>query len=200
MQTIRHFTGLPPSLERPLDGDLSDSWSTSVHPHTTHCCAVHKLAASSMASSHFTRRYWGNHSCFLFLRLLICLNSAGSLARFEADSWKLTSREVTLSKPQEWTRDARRSNAKASWMSKNDKEIQSSIDTSTNRETIAKLKKQNLPFGFSNFPAFKRTYWEHKLSVPFEFEILTFRDFCISRQLSHFAAFFIDTWPEWSTV
>ena len=79
MQTIRHFTGLPPSLERPLDGDLSDSWSTSVHPHTTHCCAVHKLAASSMASSHFTRRYWGNHSCFLFLRLLICLNSAGSL-------------------------------------------------------------------------------------------------------------------------
>lgn len=28
----------------------------------------------------FTRRYWGNHVCFLFLRLVICLNSAGTLA------------------------------------------------------------------------------------------------------------------------
>ena len=29
-------------------------------------------------SSHFARRYWGNPSWFLFLRLLICLSSAGS--------------------------------------------------------------------------------------------------------------------------
>ena len=27
----------------------------------------------------FIRHYWGNHSYFLFLRLIICLNSAGSL-------------------------------------------------------------------------------------------------------------------------
>ena len=33
----------------------------------------------SLSWSRFTRRYWGNHSYFLFLRLLICLNSAGSL-------------------------------------------------------------------------------------------------------------------------
>ena len=33
-----------------------------------------------LSSFLFTRRYWGNHCCFLFLRLLICLNSAGSHA------------------------------------------------------------------------------------------------------------------------
>jgi len=31
----------------------------------------------------FTRRYSGNHCCFLFLRLLRCFNSAGVLARFD---------------------------------------------------------------------------------------------------------------------
>jgi hypothetical protein len=30
--------------------------------------------------SHFVRHYYGNPSWFLFLRLIICLNSAGSLA------------------------------------------------------------------------------------------------------------------------
>jgi hypothetical protein len=29
--------------------------------------------------SHFARRYYGNHSCFLFLRLMICLSSARGL-------------------------------------------------------------------------------------------------------------------------
>lgn len=32
----------------------------------------------------FTRRYWGNHCYFLFLRLLICLSSAGILAHFRS--------------------------------------------------------------------------------------------------------------------
>ena len=68
-----------------IQDDLSDNYNTNAHPHTTHCCAAHKQAASSMVFSNFTRRYYWNHSCFLFLRLLICLNSAGSLARFEAD-------------------------------------------------------------------------------------------------------------------
>lgn len=31
---------------------------------------------------HFARRYYGNPSWFLFLRLIICLNSAGNLAWF----------------------------------------------------------------------------------------------------------------------
>ena len=30
-----------------------------------------------LGSCLFTRRYWGNHCCFLFLRLLICLSPAG---------------------------------------------------------------------------------------------------------------------------
>ncbi|EPZ62104.1 hypothetical protein H477_5704, partial [[Clostridium] sordellii ATCC 9714] len=42
----------------------------------------HKSARrdSAMGFSLFARRYWGNHGCFLFLRLLICLNPAGSPA------------------------------------------------------------------------------------------------------------------------
>ncbi len=32
----------------------------------------------SLSFSRFTRRYWGNPSQFLFLRLVICLNSAGN--------------------------------------------------------------------------------------------------------------------------
>ena len=32
-----------------------------------------------LSCSRFTRRYWGNHCYFLFLRLIICLNSAGLL-------------------------------------------------------------------------------------------------------------------------
>jgi len=33
---------------------------------------------SSLSWSRFNRLYWGNHCCFLFLRLMICLNSARS--------------------------------------------------------------------------------------------------------------------------
>lgn len=36
-----------------------------------------------MSCSRFARRYWGNPCWFLFLRLLICLSSAGNLARSE---------------------------------------------------------------------------------------------------------------------
>ena len=37
-----------------------------------------------MGLSYFTRRYFRNHCYFLFLRLVICLNSAGSLARLRS--------------------------------------------------------------------------------------------------------------------
>ncbi len=35
---------------------------------------------SNLSCCRFTRRYWGNPCWFLFLRLLICLSSAGSPA------------------------------------------------------------------------------------------------------------------------
>jgi len=35
---------------------------------------------SVLSFSLFTRSYWGNRGCFLFLRLLICLSSAGNPA------------------------------------------------------------------------------------------------------------------------
>ena len=34
---------------------------------------------SGLGSFHFARRYFGNHGCFLFLRLLRCFSSPGSL-------------------------------------------------------------------------------------------------------------------------
>jgi hypothetical protein len=34
---------------------------------------------SGLGSFPFARRYWGNHGCFLFLRLLRCFSSSGSL-------------------------------------------------------------------------------------------------------------------------
>jgi len=39
---------------------------------------VPSTADSSIGCSLFTRRYLGNHCCFLFLRLMICLSSARS--------------------------------------------------------------------------------------------------------------------------
>jgi hypothetical protein len=38
-----------------------------------------------MSCSRFSRPYWGNHSYFLFLRLIICLNSAGNLTNLRFD-------------------------------------------------------------------------------------------------------------------
>ena len=47
---------------------------------------------SGLASSHFARRYSGNHSCFLFLRLLRCFSSPGSppcVMDSRMDTWAL---------------------------------------------------------------------------------------------------------------
>ena len=53
-------------------------WKRS-NPYATFRVAGKRTSGSALGCSRFIRHYWGNHSCFLFLRLLICLNSAGSL-------------------------------------------------------------------------------------------------------------------------
>ena len=65
-------TGLSPSpagLSRtvPLQSEVINAVRT---PECTH---------SGLGSFHFARRYFGNHVCFLFLRLLRCFSSPGSL-------------------------------------------------------------------------------------------------------------------------
>ena len=58
----------------------------SVTPECTH---------SGLGSSHFARRYFGNRCFFLFLRLLRCFSSAGSLPYvmyWRMDDWGLLSR------------------------------------------------------------------------------------------------------------
>ena len=52
-------------------------------PHATVPAGLAAAADSALGSSRFTRRYWGNPGWFLFLRLVICLNSAGNLVRSE---------------------------------------------------------------------------------------------------------------------
>ena len=46
--------------------------------------------ASGMGSSLFTRRYYRNRSCFLFLGLLICLSSARTLALHRSEKKELS--------------------------------------------------------------------------------------------------------------
>ena len=65
-------TGLSPSLAGlPRTVLLSLKVINAVRtPECTH---------SGLGSFHFARRYFGNHGCFLFLRLLRCFSSPGSL-------------------------------------------------------------------------------------------------------------------------
>jgi hypothetical protein len=59
-----------------LSGRLSQNRSGSVQSILQSLPRVH---APGLGSSHFARRYFGNRCCFLFLRLLRCFSSPGSL-------------------------------------------------------------------------------------------------------------------------
>ena len=53
------------------------------------------IATPGLASFHFARRYFENRCFFLFLRLLRCFSSAGSLPyvmNWRMDDWRLSSR------------------------------------------------------------------------------------------------------------
>ena len=52
-----------------------------------------KDKSKGLGYSHFARRYYGNHFCFLFLRLLRCLTSAGIAFSTYVFSWEW--REIT---------------------------------------------------------------------------------------------------------
>jgi hypothetical protein len=57
---------------------ISPGFWTQTSPHHNSVQQVHRF--SSWATSRFSRPYSGNPSWFLFLHLIICLNSVGSLA------------------------------------------------------------------------------------------------------------------------
>ena len=81
-------TGLSPSLAGlsrtvPLQSEVINAVRT---PECTH---------SGLGSFHFARRYFGNRCFFLFLRLLRCFSSPGSLPYvmdWRMDDWSLSSR------------------------------------------------------------------------------------------------------------
>ena len=66
---VRGFHPLRPAFPGPFH------WTCWSHPQSEPQRASH----SGLGSSRFARRYFGNHFCFLFLRLLRCFSSPGSL-------------------------------------------------------------------------------------------------------------------------
>jgi hypothetical protein len=79
-------TGLSPSSVRlsrrlgfrlPATGESADPPGLALQPPRGNGCRL--LRPVGLGSSPFARRYWGNHSCFLFLRVLRCFSSPGSL-------------------------------------------------------------------------------------------------------------------------
>src|SRR3954452_5230054 len=59
----------------PFQGNLDGGRSRSILCKLQ--CGPRRSQLSNLSSCRFTRRYWGNPCWFLFLRLLICLSSAG---------------------------------------------------------------------------------------------------------------------------
>ena len=81
-------TGLSPSLA---------GLSRPFHYHTTHLTRsiTPERTRSGLGSFHFARRYFGNRCFFLFLRLLRCFSSPGSLCMamyLPCSDWSSSSR------------------------------------------------------------------------------------------------------------
>lgn len=70
------------SFKRTLERIILDVWSFILQFNTQ--CEPDMISRQDYF--HFTRRYYGNHGCFLFLHLIICLNSVGILISFERDN------------------------------------------------------------------------------------------------------------------
>ena len=65
-------TGLSPSL-------AGLSRTVLLQSEVINAVRTPECTHSGLGSFHFARRYFGNHVCFLFLRLLRCFSSPGSL-------------------------------------------------------------------------------------------------------------------------
>jgi hypothetical protein len=65
--TIHWVSDLPRDLQFP-----------PVRPHNSKCTTLAGLHAFGLGCSQFARRYFGNHGCFLFLRVLRCFSSPRS--------------------------------------------------------------------------------------------------------------------------
>ena len=166
-----------------------------------------KAQIYKLSSSRFIRHYWGNHIHFLFLHLLICLNSVGSLVSLHAKCnnsrrnlyvlWKNTTK---LNLPLGHRLNVKR---KLSWL-----HVIYAFHTSM--EQVATLTCNNAPilecgeplsqiWGHLNVVALKKTYyqgepWQCSMRSAFYW----FAEFCHSQRLSHFAASFIVTRAEGS--
>jgi hypothetical protein len=65
--TIHWIFDLPKDLQLP-----------PIRPRNPGCTTLAGLHAFGLGSSHFARRYYGNHGCFLLLRVLRCFSSPRS--------------------------------------------------------------------------------------------------------------------------
>ena len=83
MSRVTQDTGLRSLLERtglsPSAAELSSSLPLRILPIVPVLQPRARLDAPGLGCYRFARHYSGNHFCFLFLRLLRCFSSAGSL-------------------------------------------------------------------------------------------------------------------------
>ena len=81
----RSHTGFSPSMT-----PRSKRLRPASHPETSSTnYNSGRSQISNLSCCRFTRRYWGNPCWFLFLRLLICLSSAGIPTWSEVNHWKM---------------------------------------------------------------------------------------------------------------
>ena len=84
-RNIRPGTGFSPSMLSCSKEPRPAPSNKFVSPNYNSGTKRHRI--SNLSFCHFTRSYWGNPGWFLFLRLLICLSSAGIPTWSEVNLW-----------------------------------------------------------------------------------------------------------------
>ena len=190
--------------------------------HLSHASRRWDLALSS---SPFVRHYSGNPFWFLFLRLFICLNSAGNLVWSEVDkiSYVVTrTTRLCFSTDQQYlciyitlTCNSRAESAAATGSVAADSRFYAVQDRQAKCWLINHAKHLMLDESIATSaclsmcepwyvsilfrPSDRRTFGKDP-KVQCAFENLVFGVSCNSHRLSELALFFIDLWAEWSTV
>ena len=144
---------------------------------------------SNLSCCRFTRRYWGNPCWFLFLRLLICLSSAGAPTWSEVNlrcGWSLAGRHAARAPERE------KSTALGAWprpplvLGRAPGDGGRTQRRAPGSSRVVTTLGQAYPLSARGCNVRSKIRW--------------FTEFCDSHYLSHFAAFFIDARTKRSVV
>ena len=203
-----------------LKSDIS-----AIQPSTDYNSLLYyKKEISNLSFCRFTRRYWGNPCWFLFLRLLICLSSAGNPTWFEVDILRIKSLFLSHSPNFHGISEekikiyffkfgysltdfiARSFIEKFNAFNYNQSRLLQFFweVSSINKEILQDINKILFVRKEINWYLFKRRSNKHTFRntkrCNVRSKIRWFTKFCNSHYLSHFAAFFIDARTKRSVV